>query len=64
MPTSGVLELQMRENWKGVVLFQDEEDDRLSFRIDEETWKNLGSPKGLRVRIEDTWNDPNRTWGQ
>lgn len=33
------------------------------FKMDGELWETLGKPTGLRVRIEDTFNDPDRDWG-
>lgn len=63
MPSSAVVELQMRERWNGIVKFQDKElEEQLSYTMPESLWKELGSPTGLRVRLEDSWNDPERKW--
>lgn len=68
MPTSAVVELMHVRGVENTPLIRFSgkpftESEHIEFQMPLSLWEGLGSPKGLRVRVEDTWNDPNRKWG-
>lgn len=61
MPVSTALELVLRERWDGNVTFQHEQEP-IVLKLPEGVWRDIGAPTNMRVRLEDTWNDPRRQW--
>jgi hypothetical protein len=63
MPVSAVVELKYRVAipFRGVK-FYSETVPEVSLEIPVDLFAELGSPDGIRVRIEDTWNDAERKW--
>lgn len=67
MPTSAVVELMVLSGVENtsLVKFTGEpytDSEHVAFQMPLSLWEDLGNPRGLRVRVEDTWNDPARTW--
>jgi hypothetical protein len=64
MPASAIVEMVIESKGDTHVTFSlPGGPGGFTFRMPLDAWREIGSPDGgIRIRVEDVWNDPKREW--